>query len=55
VTLGYWPLRQPGEHVAVTHSNRDYLGIITATGPDRELVERSVSAARIMNRWEVAA
>ena len=55
VTLGYWPLRQPGEHVTVTNSNRDYLGIITATGPDRELVERSVSAARIMNRWEVAA
>jgi biotin carboxylase len=55
VTLVYWPLRQPGEHVTVTNSNRDYLGIITATGPDRELVERSVSAARIMNRWEVAA
>ena len=55
VTLGYWPVRQPGEHVTVTHSNRDYLGIITASGPDRELVERSVSAARIMNRWEVAA
>jgi biotin carboxylase len=55
VRLGYWPLRQPGEHVTVTHSNRDYLGIITATGPDRELVERSVSAARIMNRWEVSA
>jgi hypothetical protein len=55
VKLGYWPLRQPGERVAVTHSNRDYLGIITATGPDRELVECSVSAARIMNRWEVAA
>jgi hypothetical protein len=55
VTLGYWPVRQPGEHVTMTHSNRDYLGIITATGPDRELVERSVSAARIMNRWEVAA
>jgi hypothetical protein len=55
VRLGYWPLRQPGERVVVTHSNRDYLGIIIATGPDRELVERSVSAARIMNRWEVAA
>jgi biotin carboxylase len=55
VRLGYWPLRQPGERVTVTHSNRDYLGIITATGPDRARVERSVSAARTMNRWEVAA
>ena len=55
VRLGYWPLRQPGEQVTVTHSNRDYLGIITATGADRVLVERSVRAARTMNRWEVAA
>jgi biotin carboxylase len=55
VRLGYWPLRQPGEQVTVTHSNRDYLGIITATGPDRVLVERSVDAARVMNRWEVVA
>ena len=39
----------------MTHSNRDYLGIITTAGPDRALVERSVSAARVMNRWEVAA
>ena len=54
VSLDYWPLRQPGEHVAVTHSNRDYLGVITAIGPDRAAVERSVAAARSAGRWDVA-
>jgi biotin carboxylase len=53
VSLGYWPLRQPGEPVTVTHSNRDYLGVITATGPDRGAVERSVAAARSGGRWEI--
>ena len=32
VSLGYWPVRQPGEHIVVTGSNRDYLGVITAIG-----------------------
>ena len=53
VSLSYWPLRQPGDHVTVTHSNRDYLGVITATGPDRARVERSVGAARGANQWDV--
>jgi len=53
VSLGYWPLRQPGEHVDVTHSNRDYLGVITAIGPDRAMVERSVRAARGANQWGI--
>jgi biotin carboxylase len=53
VNLSYWPVHRPGEHVTVTHSNRDYLGVITATGPDRVLVERSVSAARAANQWDI--
>jgi biotin carboxylase len=54
VELGYWPLRQPGERIAVTHSNRDYLGVITAVGPDRAAVERSVAAARSGGGWLVS-
>jgi biotin carboxylase len=53
VSLSYWPLRQRGDHVTVTHSNRDYLGVITATGPDRARVERSVGAARGANQWDI--
>ena len=54
VELGYWPLRQPGERITVTHSNRDYLGVITAVGPDRAAVERSVAAARSGGCWVVS-
>jgi biotin carboxylase len=54
VELGYWPLRQPGERIAVTHSNRDYLGVITAVGPDRAAVERSVAAGRSGGVWVVS-
>ena len=55
VSLGYWPLRQPGDHITVTHSNRDYLGVITASGPDRVAVERSVMAARAACRWDIGS
>jgi hypothetical protein len=54
VSLEYWPMRQPGEHIAVTGSNRDYLGVITAVGASREAVERSVAAARAGGRWVVS-
>ena len=55
VSLGYWPLRQPGDHLTETHSNRDYLGVITASGPDRVAVERSVMAARAACRWDIGS
>jgi biotin carboxylase len=50
---GYWPFRQVGERVTVTHSNRDYLGVITAIGPHPAAVERAVAAARSGGRWEI--
>ena len=54
VSLSYCPLRQArGPRHRRTHSNRDYLRVITATGPDRARVERSVGAARGANQWDV--
>jgi biotin carboxylase len=55
VELACWPLRLAGEKIALTHSNRDYLGVITACGDDAGAVARSVAAARAAWRWEVAA
>jgi biotin carboxylase len=54
VSLGYWPMRQPGERIAVTGSNRDYLGVITAVGADSDTVEWSVAAARASGGWVVS-
>ena len=52
---GYWPMREPGERITVTNSNRDYLGVITAIGPDQSAAERSVAAFRSGSRWEITS
>jgi biotin carboxylase len=53
VALTYWPLRSAGDHIALTHGNRDYLGVISAIGPGPAAVERSVAALRGRGRWEI--
>jgi biotin carboxylase len=53
VALSYWPLRSAGDHVALTHTNRDYLGVISALGPDPAAVERSVAALRGGGHWRI--
>jgi hypothetical protein len=53
VLLSYRPLRAAGDRIDVTHTNRDYLGVITAIGPDVTAVERAVAAARSRESWLV--
>ena len=51
--LTYWPLRHPGDHISLTHTNRDYLGVICALGPDPAAVERAVRDLRTSAPWEI--
>ena len=53
VRLSFRPLRAPGDHIVITHTNRDYLGVISAIGPDAATVERAVAAARAAEEWPV--
>jgi biotin carboxylase len=53
VLLSYRPLREVGERVPLTHTNRDYLGVITAIGADPAAVELSVAAVRAAGNWEI--
>jgi biotin carboxylase len=53
VRLRYRPLRPAGDRIALSHTNRDYLGVIRATGPDRPRVEAAAAAFRARSRWEV--
>ncbi|HEY2521051.1 MAG TPA: siderophore biosynthesis protein, partial [Streptosporangiaceae bacterium] len=53
-SLTYWPLRAIGDHIDVTHTNRDYLGVICALGPDPAAVERSIRAFRAAAPWDIA-
>jgi len=54
VDLRYWPFARVGERIGGAGSNRDYLGVFTAAGPDPAAVSRSVAAARAGGSWEVA-
>jgi hypothetical protein len=51
--LTYWPLRHPGDRITVTHTNRDYLGVICAIGPDPTAVEQSVRTLRTSGAWQL--
>jgi hypothetical protein len=54
VLLSYRPLRSSGDHIALTRTNRDYLGVITAVGADPAALERSVAAMRAAGNWEIS-
>ncbi|GGO82056.1 siderophore biosynthesis protein [Nonomuraea cavernae] len=53
VRLWHRPLRSVGDVVRQTHTNRDYLGVIRAVGPDRARVEAAVGAYRAARPWVV--
>ncbi len=51
VLLSCRPLRAAGDRIAITHTNRDYLGVISAIGTDASAVEQAVAAARAAESW----
>ncbi len=53
VMLSYRPLREVGDHIVLTRTNRDYLGVITAIGADPAAVELSVAAVRAAENWAI--
>lgn len=59
VRLTYRPLRRPGERIALTHTNRDYLGVLRAVGTDPTAaagtVEAAVAGWRAEQRWEIGS
>ncbi|MFC4638749.1 ATP-grasp domain-containing protein [Deinococcus hohokamensis] len=53
VALTYRPLRRPGEQVPLSHTNRDYLGVLRAVGPLGAPLEAAVAAFSADLHWEV--
>ncbi|WP_327588984.1 siderophore biosynthesis protein [Nonomuraea sp. NBC_00507] len=53
VRLWHRPLREVGDVVRLTHTNRDYLGVIRAVGPDRARVDAAVENYRVARPWVV--
>ncbi|MEU7026098.1 ATP-grasp domain-containing protein [Streptomyces sp. NPDC046275] len=53
VRLAYRPLRATGERHELYHTNRDYLGVLRATGTDQATVDRVVADFLAAQRWEI--
>ncbi|WP_328877425.1 ATP-grasp domain-containing protein [Streptomyces sp. NBC_00299] len=53
VHLTYRPLRAPGERHELYRTNRDYLGVLRATGTDQPTVDRVVAGFLAERRWEI--
>jgi biotin carboxylase len=51
--LSYRPLRPLGDTVALSHTNRDYLGVLRAVGPDRATVDHAVEEFLANHQWDV--
>ncbi|MER6132775.1 ATP-grasp domain-containing protein [Streptomyces sp. NPDC001815] len=53
VRLTYRPLRAVGEWHEVYRTNRDYLGVLRATGDDQQTVDSAVTGFLAGQRWEI--
>ncbi|MER6183765.1 ATP-grasp domain-containing protein [Streptomyces sp. NPDC001652] len=53
VHLTYRPLRAPGERHELYGTNRDYLGVLRATGTDQPTVDRVAADFLAGLRWEI--
>lgn len=53
VDIGLRVLRQAGESIMITHSNKDYLGVLTGVGSDADTVHQALAQARAGLAWEI--
>lgn len=54
VRLAYRPQRAVGDSVAVTRTNRDYLGTVRAIGPGPDEVNAALARFRASHDWTIA-
>ncbi|WP_181725095.1 ATP-grasp domain-containing protein [Nocardia gipuzkoensis] len=54
VTLNYRKLRELGERHPLHHTNRDYVGVLRAVGPDSAAVDRVAEQFVAAQHWAVA-
>ncbi|WP_280339195.1 ATP-grasp domain-containing protein [Nocardia neocaledoniensis] len=55
VDLTYRPLREIGSRHQLTHTNRDYLGVLRTVGPDAAAVDRVADRFLAAQHWDVRA
>ncbi|WP_257232586.1 acetyl-CoA carboxylase biotin carboxylase subunit family protein [Streptomyces sp. Rer75] len=55
VRLDYRPLREIGEEHPLYRTNRDFLGVLRATGTDQARIDTAVTEFLAAHRWEIAS
>lgn len=55
VRLRYRPLRATGTEHPLYRTNRDYLGVLRATGTDRTALDRAADGFLATERWEITS
>ncbi|MEU5052198.1 ATP-grasp domain-containing protein [Streptomyces sp. NPDC021096] len=55
VRLVYRPWRELGEEHPLYRTNRDYLGVLRATGTDEDRIDRAVAEFLANRRWEIVS
>lgn len=53
VRLTYQPLRNVGEAIQLTNSNKDYIGVLRGSGPDTDGLAAAVERASRALAWEI--
>lgn len=53
VRVDHWAHRHAGDVVELTHTNRDYLGIVRAVGPSRSSVDTALKTFEAEHPWVV--
>ncbi|MFH8408371.1 acetyl-CoA carboxylase biotin carboxylase subunit family protein [Streptomyces sp. NPDC018019] len=53
VRLDYRPLRETGERHPLYRTNRDFLGVLRAAGPDEGRIDAAVREFLAAHRWEI--
>lgn len=53
VDIGLRVLHQAGDTIAITHSNKDYLGVLTGVGTDADTVHQALAQASASLAWEI--
>ena len=52
--LTYLPLRKVGDAIELTHSNKDYIGVLRGSGPDTDGLAAAVERTSRTLAWEIA-
>ena len=55
VRLDYRPLREIGEEHPLYRTNRDFLGVLRATGTDQGRIDTAVTEFLAAHRWEITS